>query len=210
VDRPWPCNGSPRGASLGTPFPLLAQKVLELVHQLLRVKVVLTPWARRLVTRRVIVLLSLPYIGLDGGVFRYCLVTLGPKGPRGRLEGGHIQLQVEQVCDRGQQRATHGRIGCAPEVMGRLPSQGERGETTARRRIQDDRGNAGRAFVARATRHPARLQPRVPGGVGAVARDVRGAGMGHGREDRAQRHDPLHPAARGDVQEQGGVRNQWC
>jgi len=29
--------------------------------------------------------------------------------------------------------------------------------------------------------------------------------MGYSREDRAQRHDPLHPAARGDVQEQGGV-----
>ena len=29
--------------------------------------------------------------------------------------------------------------------------------------------------------------------------------MGHGREDRTQRHDALHPTARGDVQEQGGV-----
>ena len=30
--------------------------------------------------------------------------------------------------------------------------------------------------------------------------------MGHGREDRAQRHDALHPTARGHVQEQGRVR----
>ena len=45
------------GASLGATFPLLAQEVLELVHQLLRVEVVVTRWARRLVRRRVIVLL---------------------------------------------------------------------------------------------------------------------------------------------------------
>ena len=44
-------------ASLGAPVPVLAQELLELVHQLLRVKVVLMPWARRLVPRRVIVLL---------------------------------------------------------------------------------------------------------------------------------------------------------
>ena len=30
--------------------------------------------------------------------------------------------------------------------------------------------------------------------------------MRHGREDRAQRHDPLYPTARGHVQEQGRVR----
>ena len=45
------------GASLGSPFPLLAQEVLELLHQLLRVKVAVTLWARHLVHRRVIVLL---------------------------------------------------------------------------------------------------------------------------------------------------------
>lgn len=54
-----PClrHGWPAGASLCTTFPFLAQEVFELVHQLLRVKVVLTPWARSRVTRRVIVLL---------------------------------------------------------------------------------------------------------------------------------------------------------
>jgi hypothetical protein len=35
----------------------LAQEVLQLVHELFRVKVLITPWARRLITRRVIVLL---------------------------------------------------------------------------------------------------------------------------------------------------------
>jgi hypothetical protein len=35
----------------------LAQEVLKLVHELLRVKVIITPWARRLGTRRGIVLL---------------------------------------------------------------------------------------------------------------------------------------------------------
>ena len=54
---PCPRHGQPWGASLGATFPLLAQEVLELVHQLLRVEVVVTRWARRLVRRRVIVLL---------------------------------------------------------------------------------------------------------------------------------------------------------
>ena len=57
VDLPGPRNRQTRVASLGSPFPLLAQKVLELVHQLLRVQVVVTPGTRRLVTRRVILLL---------------------------------------------------------------------------------------------------------------------------------------------------------
>jgi hypothetical protein len=38
--------------SVASPLPLLAQEVLQLVHELLRVKVILTPWVRRLGTRR--------------------------------------------------------------------------------------------------------------------------------------------------------------
>ena len=57
VDPPCPRNEQPCVGSLGSAFPLLAQKVLELVHQLLRVEVVVTGWAPRRVTRRVIVLL---------------------------------------------------------------------------------------------------------------------------------------------------------
>src|SRR5437660_4103227 len=57
VDRPYPHHGEPWSASLRTTVALLAQKVLKLVHQLLRVEVIVTPWARRLVPRRVIVLL---------------------------------------------------------------------------------------------------------------------------------------------------------
>ena len=56
---------------LSTTFPLLAQEVFELVHELLRVKVdYITPWARHLVPRRVIVLLESPDIGLDGSILR--------------------------------------------------------------------------------------------------------------------------------------------
>jgi len=68
----------------------LAQELLQLVHQLRWVEVVVTLWSRRGVPRHVIVLLELPDIGLDGGVLRHGLVTLGPKGLHGHLEGGHI------------------------------------------------------------------------------------------------------------------------
>jgi hypothetical protein len=57
VDLPCPRNGQTWCASVGSPFPLLAQEILELLHQLLRVEVFVTQGARRLVTRRVIVLL---------------------------------------------------------------------------------------------------------------------------------------------------------
>ena len=94
--RPSPaCHEHPCDASVASPLPLLAQEILQLVHELFRVKVRITPGARRLITRRVIGLLSLPDIGLHGGVFRDSLVTLGAKGPHGRLKGGHVQLQVE-------------------------------------------------------------------------------------------------------------------
>jgi hypothetical protein len=56
-DLPWTLNWQTWVASLGSPFPLLAQEVLELLHQLLRVEVFVTQWARLLVNRRVIVLL---------------------------------------------------------------------------------------------------------------------------------------------------------
>src|SRR5262249_34711546 len=60
VDRGSPppaCHAQPCGASVTAPLSLLAQEVLQLVHELLRVKVLITPWLRRLITRRVIGLL---------------------------------------------------------------------------------------------------------------------------------------------------------
>ena len=48
----YPRNGWE--ASLGSPFPLLAQELLELLHELLRVKVAVTLWARHLVYSRII------------------------------------------------------------------------------------------------------------------------------------------------------------
>ena len=51
------CHEPPCDGSVASPLPLLAQEVLQLVHELLRVHVLLTPWGRRLGTRRVIGLL---------------------------------------------------------------------------------------------------------------------------------------------------------
>jgi hypothetical protein len=56
------------------------------VHQLFRVKVAVTLWVWRRVTRRVIVLLYLPHIGLDRGISSHRLVALGLKGLHGRIE----------------------------------------------------------------------------------------------------------------------------
>ena len=46
MDPPCLRYGSPPGTSLSTTFPFLAQEVFELVHELLRVKVIVTPGAR--------------------------------------------------------------------------------------------------------------------------------------------------------------------
>jgi hypothetical protein len=54
---PVPRNWQTWVASLSSTFPLLAQEVLELLYQLLRVEVFVTQGARRFVHRRVIVLL---------------------------------------------------------------------------------------------------------------------------------------------------------
>lgn len=115
--------GEPWGASLGTTVPLLAQKVLQIVHQLLRVELVVTQRARRLVPCRVIVLLKLPYIGLGRGVLRHRLVAAGPKGLHGRIEVGSLQVQVEQTSDGGQQHLPHRRIRRPLQILGRLPHQ---------------------------------------------------------------------------------------
>ena len=56
-DLPGLHHGSPAGGSLRTTLPFLTLEIFELVHQPLRVKVVLTPSTWRLVSRRVIVLL---------------------------------------------------------------------------------------------------------------------------------------------------------
>ena len=50
--RPWPTGM----ASLRAPVPLLAQELLEFVHHLLRVEVVLAPWARHIPGRIIVVL----------------------------------------------------------------------------------------------------------------------------------------------------------
>lgn len=57
VDLPWPRNWQTWVASLGSTSPLLAQEVLELLYELIRVDVFITQWTRLLVHRRVIVLL---------------------------------------------------------------------------------------------------------------------------------------------------------
>ena len=57
VAHPWPRPRASWGALLRTPVPFLAQEVFEVVDELLRVPVVLTPWAWRRGTRRVIGLL---------------------------------------------------------------------------------------------------------------------------------------------------------
>ena len=48
-DRSWPHTSQPWVASLSALVPLLAQEVLELLHELLRVEVSVTLRARRLV-----------------------------------------------------------------------------------------------------------------------------------------------------------------
>src|SRR5262245_37339476 len=92
-------NGQTWVALLGSTFPLLAQEVFELVHQLLRVEVVITAWARRCLTRRVIRLLELLHTGLGRGVLGHRLVAASPKGRTAASRG-------ETSSSRSSRRAT--------------------------------------------------------------------------------------------------------
>src|SRR6266702_4003956 len=67
------------------------------------------------------------------------------------------------------------------------------------RRVQDDRGNARRAFVGRRAIDAPGFEQRPRGGVGAASRDTYGPGMRIARQERPERDDPPHPTALGHV-----------
>src|ERR1700682_1598707 len=69
------------------------------------------------------------------------------------------------------------------------------------RRIQDDRRNTGRAFVARRTINAPGFEQRPRGGVGAASRDTYGPGMRSARQERPERDDPSHTTALGHIEE---------
>src|SRR5712691_8107502 len=74
------------------------------------------------------------------------------------------------------------------------------------RRVQDDRGNTGRAFVGRRAIDAPGFEQRSRGGIGAAGRDTYWPGMRSAREPRAERNDPPHPTALGHIEERGRIR----
>src|SRR6266436_1327262 len=77
--------------------------------------------------------------------------------------------------------------------------------STSLRGVQDDRGNPGRAFVARPTVNAPGLEHRPPGGVGAASRDTDWTRVRSAGQERPERDDPRHPTAFGHVEERLGV-----
>src|SRR5512132_553031 len=69
------------------------------------------------------------------------------------------------------------------------------------RRVQDDRGNTGRAFVGGRAIDAPGFEQRLRGGVGAAGRDTYWPGMRSARQERPERDDPPHPTALGHVEE---------
>src|SRR5713226_6425681 len=69
------------------------------------------------------------------------------------------------------------------------------------RRVQDDRGNTGRAFVGRTTIDAPGFEQRPRAGVGAAGGDTYWSGMRSARQERPERDDPPHPTALGHIEE---------
>jgi hypothetical protein len=100
-----------------SPLSLLAQEVLDLLDQLRRVGSILLGRVLRLATCRVIVLLQLPDMGLDGRITRHSLIASGAKTLDGRIEVSHIQSQVEHTGHHREQRLDHRRILRPLQIM---------------------------------------------------------------------------------------------
>src|SRR5258708_34277462 len=69
------------------------------------------------------------------------------------------------------------------------------------RRVQDDRGNTGRAFVGRTMIDAPGFEQRPRAGVGAAGVDTYWSGMRSARQERPERDDPPHPTALGHMEE---------
>src|SRR4029453_4007791 len=82
-----------------------------------------------------------------------------------------------------------------------MPHEADVLHSTSLRRVQDDRGNAGRAFVGRTTIDAPGFEQRARGGVGAAGGDTYRPGMRSARQERPERDDPPHPAALGHIEE---------
>src|SRR5712691_3210071 len=69
------------------------------------------------------------------------------------------------------------------------------------RRVQDDRGNTGRAFVGRRAIDAPGFEQRPRAGVGAAGGDTYWPGMRSARQERPERDDPPHSTALGHIEE---------
>jgi hypothetical protein len=167
VDRGGPRLSPPRvtaGASLRTTVSLLAQEVFELVHQLLRGEVIITAWARRLVTRRVIGLLELPHLGLGRGVLGPCLV--GSRTRWLRLAGEPLKVRKPvSIWDSGMRRVSHAAAPAPLPAAHRTPALQSHGDGAA----------VAQSLLEKTHEHVRRLYPRLRGAAEAgVAPDQAG------------------------------------
>src|SRR6267378_3971470 len=73
--------------------------------------------------------------------------------------------------------------------------------STSFRGVQDDRGNTGRAFVARTTIDAPGFEHRSPSGVAGASCDTCWTGMRRASQKRPERDDPPHSTALGHIKE---------
>src|SRR5438128_2224552 len=83
-----------------------------------------------------------------------------------------IHAQVEQATHIGHEGVDRGRILGVLQIVRRLPHEADVPDSHSLRGVEENRGNAGRAFVRRPTINAPRLEQRPRGGVAASARDT--------------------------------------
>src|SRR5512132_1501839 len=85
--------------------------------------------------------------------------------------------------------------------MWRLPHEADMLHCASLRRVQDNRGDTGRAFVGRRTINTPGFEQRPRGRVGTAGRDTYGPSMRSAGQERPKRDDPPHPTALGHIEQ---------
>src|SRR5262245_4029025 len=191
----------PRPAALRATFPLATQEVLELLHQLVRVELADGRRLAFLAGRRVVLLLELLHLLPGGAIASHLTIALGAKFLDGLGELRHVEGQMKQAGHTDEERLDRRRVLAVLQVVGRLAHEAQIGYSTALGGVEEDRGDAGRALVGRATVDAPGFEHRPPRRIVAASGDADRPRMGSAGQERPDRDDPLHATALSDVEE---------
>src|SRR5438093_3189479 len=106
-------------------FPLLAQEVLEVLHQLSRVELAVRERLPLFGSLCIVLLLQFPHVLSGGAIPSHRPITLGIEVLDGLGEMRHVRTQVEQAGNIAHQRLDRGRIFSILQIVRRLSHEAD-------------------------------------------------------------------------------------